>query len=392
MAKDNCVSCRKGVGKTSHALQCARCAGWIHVGCDGIAEEDFAFMKTRMRYGFRWYCQCCLSSQTGEGAGANISGDIINAITSAMETMRGEIFERMSRMESRLGSSGNAGRPVEPTPETFANIVRKTLQESRRREQNQEEAITVSAFGQTKTVQDRQVLIVKPKSGGKTDCAKLTQATDDVRSAFESIPVDNIRKTNTGSLVAKFPTAEAKSEASDLMNSCFENNNDFVVSQPKKILPKMTLTGIPSSFPEGEIIDGILSKNKKIKNLCDERLHLSLLFVKQKDQSEHKVAVLEMAPEIRKAVNATGGYVYLGLSRCRAYDRFWVTQCFHCQRFGHNTIILPRKTKPQSASTALVIINLQTALLSLIQNVLIALLVLRLVCLAAIMPRVLTAP
>ena len=93
MAKDNCVSCRKGVGKTSYTLQCARCAGWIHVGCDGIAEEDFAPMKTRMRYGFRWYCQCCLSSQTGEGAGANISGDIIKTVTSAMETMRGEIFE-----------------------------------------------------------------------------------------------------------------------------------------------------------------------------------------------------------------------------------------------------------------------------------------------------------
>ena len=49
-----------------------------------------------------------------------------------METMRGEIFERVSRSESRLGSSGNAGRPVEPTPETFANTVRKTLQESKK--------------------------------------------------------------------------------------------------------------------------------------------------------------------------------------------------------------------------------------------------------------------
>ena len=133
MAKDNCVSCGKGVGKTSHTLQCARCAGWIHVGCDGIAEEDFAFMKTRMRYGFRWNCQCCLSSRTGEGAGADISGDIIKTVTSAMETMRGEIFERMSRIESRLESSGNAGRPVEPTPETFANIVRQTLQESKKK-------------------------------------------------------------------------------------------------------------------------------------------------------------------------------------------------------------------------------------------------------------------
>ena len=111
-------------------------------------------------------------------------------------------------------------------------------------------------------------------------------------------------------MVVKFPTAKAKSEASDLM------------SQPKKMLPKMTLTGIPSSFLEGEIIDSILSKNKKIKNLCEERLHLSLLFVKQKDQNEHKVTVLKMAPEIRKAVNETVDYVYLGLSRCRAYDRF----------------------------------------------------------------------
>ena len=187
-------------------------------------------------------------------------------------------------------------------------------------------------------------------------------------------------------MVVKFPTAEAKSEASDLMSSCFENNDDFVVSQPKKMLPKMTLTGIPSSFPEGEIIDGILSKNKKIKNLCEEGLHLSLLFVKQKDQNEHKVAVLKMAPEIRKAVNETGGNVYLGLSTCRAYDKFWVTQCFHCQRFGHIATKCPRKKKPQSVSTVLVIINLQTALISLIQNVLIALLVPHLVCLAAIVP------
>ena len=146
------------------------------------------------------------------------------------------------------------------------------------------------------------------------------------------------------------------------------------------MLPKMTLTGIPS-FPEGEIIDGILSKNKKIKNLCEEGLHLSLLFVKQKDQSEHKVAVLKMAPDIRKAV------MYI-----------WVSQDVrHMIDSGSRSISsvrdlvmlplsVPRKMKPQSASTALVIINLQTALISLIQNVLIALLVLHLMCLAAIMP------
>ena len=46
---------------------------------------------------------------------------------------------------------------------------------------------------------------------------------------------------------------------------------------------------------------------------------------------------------------------------------------------------VPRKKKPQSVSTVLVIINLQTALIILIQNVLIALLLPHLVCLSAIM-------
>ena len=87
-------------------------------------------MKDRMRYDFRWYCQCCLFSQTEERAGAYLSRDIIKTVTSATETMRGEIFERMRRIESRLESYGNAGHPVEPTPETFTNIVRQALQES----------------------------------------------------------------------------------------------------------------------------------------------------------------------------------------------------------------------------------------------------------------------
>ena len=185
-----------------------------------------------------------------------------------------------------------------------------------------------------------------------------------------------------------FLTAEAKSEASDLMSSCFENNDDFVVSQPKKMLLKMTLTGIPSSFPEGEIIDGILSRNKKIKNLCEEGLHLSLLFVKQKDQNEHKVAVLKMAPEIRKAVSLMRlAVMYIWVSRDVGHMIGSGSRSVSTVR---DLVILPlsvpRKKEAQSVSTVLVIINLQTALTSLIQNVLIALLMPHLVCLAAIMP------
>ena len=53
---------------------------------------------------------------------------------------------------------------------------------------------------------------------------------------------------------------EAKAEAKTLVGS----SNDFVevgVSEPKKMLPKMTLLDVPPSLPDGEIVSGVLDKN-----------------------------------------------------------------------------------------------------------------------------------
>ena len=40
---------------------------------------------------------------------------------------------------------------------------------------------------------------------------------------------------------------------------------DVVVSEPKKMLPKMTLLDVPPSLPDGEIISCILDRNPQIK-------------------------------------------------------------------------------------------------------------------------------
>ena len=344
MAKDNCIACKKSVSKNSHALQCSHCSGWNHVGCDGITEEDFVFLRDRVRFGFRWYCQHCSSQQMKEDAGAEFSDNIIKRVTSAVETMRTEILNRMHNLEARMSSIDSGNPTLATAPETFANIVKETLEQSKQSgEQPRDEGITINAFGQTRTVQEQQVIIVKPRPGGSAGPAELARATNDIRGALKTVPVNNIRKTNMGSLVVKFPSTEAKSVASNLMSACFENNEDFVVSQPKKMLPKMTLTGIPISHPDDEIVASILDKNKDIEALVSRGLQLELLFTKSIEKSGHKIAVLKMAPEIRAAVNRVGGYIFVGLARCKAYDRFWVIQCFHCQGFSHIASKCPKK-------------------------------------------------
>ena len=95
---------------------------------------------------------------------------------------------------------------------------------------------------------------------------------------------------------------------------------DVVVSEPKKMLPKMTLLDVPPSLPDGEIISGILNKNPQIKELLNAGHTLTLFFSRVWDRK--KMAVLKMSPEVRNAIARSGNRVFLGLTSCRAFDRF----------------------------------------------------------------------
>ena len=117
------------------------------------------------------------------------------------------------------------------------------------------------------------------------------------------------------------------------------------------MLPKMTVPDISSSISDDDIIPSILRKNPSIQTLVDNGYALSLIFARSRDSS--KTAVLKMAPEIRTEIVKNDCYIYVGLNRCKAYDRFWVTKCGHCQGFGHKTADCPKKnSKPVCAFCA----------------------------------------
>ena len=101
----------------------------------------------------------------------------------------------------------------------------------------------------------------------------------------------------------------------------------------KENVPKMTLLDVPPSLPDGEIISGILDKNPQIKESFNAGHSLTLVFSRVRDGK--KMAVLKMSHEVSNAIARSGNYVFLGLTSCFTFDRFWATQCCHCQKFGH---------------------------------------------------------
>ena len=103
---------------------------------------------------------------------------------------------------------------------------------------------------------------------------------------------------------------------------------EVAVSEPKKMLPKMTLLDVPPSLPDGKIISGILDKIGQIKELLNAGHTLTLVFSRVRDGK--KIAVIKMSPDVCNAIARSGNRVFLGLTSCRAFDRCWALQCHHC--------------------------------------------------------------
>ena len=339
--KFSCRVCEKNVPKSAHALGCLRCEAWQHVGCGSLLEEDYTFMKNGMKRGFRWMCSDCLAAPNTPDPVVSLS-DVSSLISDRVGELHIKLNEKLDALESKFTSLPTTGPS---TFQSFANILKEPLEAKKNESGSERTDMKINVNGEERIVEDSQVLIVRPKPGRTIDTQKRTLASNSLERVLQSIPVESVNEAKNGSIVVKFPTIEVKSQASNLMSEFFEDSEDYVVTHPKKMLPKMTLTGIPSSVPDSDIIEGILWKNRDIKALVEEGLSLELLFTKTKSENDrYKVAVLKMSPEIRALIGRSG-CVYVGLSKCKAYDRFWVTQCYHCQGYGHLSSECPKKNE-----------------------------------------------
>ena len=90
------------------------------------------------------------------------------------------------------------------------------------------------------------------------------------------------------------------------------------------------------------------TKIPQIKELLNAGHTLTLVFSRVRDGK--RMAVLKMSPDVCNAIARSGNRVFLGLTSCRAFNRFWATQCRHCQKFGHTKDGCPAKKASPTCS------------------------------------------
>ena len=180
--------------------------------------------------------------------------------------------------------------------------------------------------GATPICQKRWADIVKPK----------------VEAALKHIPVLDTSVTGRHTQLY-FDTEDDMNEAHKALSPFLEVTTS--VKKEKKRDPRIMVTDLDVDLLEkGKLLEAILSdKNGNIKQLYDLGLTLKVVHV----NSHGRYGVIQVAPEIRQAIADNGERLFLKLRQHTVKNRFYVTQCFHCQRYGHvaGSVYCPNKDK-----------------------------------------------
>ena len=333
--ESSCPLCIRKVAKSAKALRCSWCREWCHIGCAELEEADYLFMSRREKLGFRWYCPGCKTDADDAANKKRADKDLderFQTMESLMVQHMKKLDERLDQLEGKFAAEGHQPQMVNVESPKFTDVVKRALQDEK------QQGVIVNDRGSVKTVENQNVLILKSKSG-----TEITDPIKEITEALDDIQVSSCNKTKSGGLVVKFPSTKAMKDASQALNNRLGPDAEVNIREPKKMLPKMTVPDISKSLADDEIVPSILRKNPSIRKLVEGGCTLLLLFTRTKEQQKSKTAVLKMAPEIRSQIVKENNYIYVGLGRCRAYDRFWVAQCYHCQGFGHVSSECPKK-------------------------------------------------
>jgi hypothetical protein len=260
-----------------------------------------------------------------------VCGDMLNMLTFANVTIDNLVKgnDELLAIKSSINELHDAIENRSPSnDEPAANRTYSAVLKTSNKE------TVISDMGKQHIVRDRQVLIVKPRPGVSVSEAEADIVKNEISEALGSVPISNFRKTQRGAFVLELPNSKFMNKAKDHLDTHFKDDQNFTVNKPLKVLPKMTIVGVPSEMSNENIVKAICEKNDEINNYVMSGCILSVVFSRA-TINEEKTVVLKMAPEIRSAIKDIGGFVHIGMVRCRAYDRFWVTRCYYCQKYGH---------------------------------------------------------
>ena len=195
----------------------------------------------------------------------------------------------------------------------------------------------------TKKSITHQVIVTSDNS---VSMAKETFASK-VKSNLQTVPINTIKVSKDGYGVIEFPDQAARDDGLSKLKDDFNvqpNNRPY-----RHLLPKITISGIVSSdyknTDTSKLKTDICQKNPILNDLMSKGKIFDILFIKEDYRREnYSIAAVAVEEEVYHAIKSMRFKIYVDFSCCRVNDRFHVTQCYNCQKFGHTKANCPQMT------------------------------------------------
>ena len=190
---------------------------------------------------------------------------------------------------------------------------------------------------------------------------KVVHVKQQVSQSLKDIPTNFVKSNHQkGVLTVAFPDIESREKGSQLIENLNLSASGFHTKNGKKMLPKLTVSGIDSSLldsidsnlsheetrtqQKSIIKNSIISKNDRIKQLTDAGHTLDVVFMKWSGNSSDRATVaIKVSPAIRAMIFQNQyGKIFIGNNSLSVEDRFFFKQCFHCQQLGHVSTDCPK--------------------------------------------------
>ena len=147
-----------------------------------------------------------------------------------------------------------------------------------------------------------------------------------------NIAVSRVGFDRSGNTYIDCPTVQDITKLKPLIAADFVEKH---VTEVKEKLPCISIVGIQDEVTKNNLLTQICKQNSKIHALINAGEQFSVLFVKSSPNNGSYMAVVRVSPKIRNAIRCVRNQVFLGITSCRVYDRFYIKRCNQCQEYGH---------------------------------------------------------
>ena len=258
--------------------------------------------------GFCWLCPGCFKAvEKGEEGDAVVKREeIAECVASEMAKHTDAIMEKITERLNMSGI-GDANRTVASMGErSFADVVTRKPA--------------------------AKILIANAGESG------VTQVTE----ALKQTPVSYLKADKDGNVTIGLPEQSILEQAENQLKAVLP---EAATLRTTVRLPKVTIKEFPlplEDFPldmerkdlNDAIVRLIRMKNHEVRTLIEEGHVFEVVYV-GKSRSRGRATVAARVSCTIHGLLLSDGKLFVGNESCRVEDRFYIPQCFCCQKFGH---------------------------------------------------------